>query len=65
MSQRESTLLWLKDMLEYLNHSQQQLQWTEDAQTVQVLTESMIRDLECCRRLCEELHQRAGLRLAA
>ena len=64
MSQRESTLLWLKDMLEHLTHCQQQLDWTEDVQTVQVLTESMIRDLECCRRLCEDLHQRAGLRMA-
>ena len=64
MSQRESVLLWLKDMLEHLNHSQQQLHWTEDPQTIQVITEGMIRDLECCRRLCEELHQRAGYRLA-
>jgi hypothetical protein len=64
MSQRESTLLWLKDMLEHLKHSQQQLSWTEDAPTVQVITESMIRDLECCRRLCEDLRQRACLRPA-
>jgi hypothetical protein len=64
MSQRESTLLWLKDVLEHLTHCQQQLHWTEDAQTVQVLTESMIRDLECCRRLCEQLRQRASCRLA-
>jgi hypothetical protein len=51
-------------MIEHLTHCQQQLSWTEDAQTVQVLTESMIRDLECCRRLCTDLHQRAGYRIA-
>lgn len=58
MSQRESNILWLKDMLEHLTHCQQQLNWAEDAETVQVLTESMIRDLDCCRRLCEELQKR-------
>jgi hypothetical protein len=65
MSQRQTTLLWLKDVLEHLKHCQRQLSWTEDGATVQVLTESMIRDLECCRRLCVELHERAGLRSAA
>jgi hypothetical protein len=64
MSQRESTLLWLRDMLEHLGNCQRQLSWTDDAQTVQVLTESMIRDLECCRRLCESIHQRAAFRVA-
>lgn len=64
MSRREATLLWLKDMLEHLTHCQQQLTWTEDPQTIDILAESMIRDLECCRRLCEELRQRARLRLA-
>ena len=64
MSRRESTLLWLKDVLEHLTHCQEQLNWTDDMQMVQVLTESMIRDLDCCRRLCNELHQRAGLTVA-
>jgi hypothetical protein len=64
MSQRDSKLLWLKDVLEHLSHCQEQLSWTDDGQTVQVLTESMIRDLECCRRLCEDLHNRADLQVA-
>ena len=64
MSQRETNLLWLRDMLEHLTHCQQQLNWTEDAQTVQVLTESMIRDLDCCRRLCEEVARRVQIRVA-
>jgi len=55
MSQRETNLLWLNDMLEHLKSCQQQLQWTEDNETVGVLTETMLRDLDCCRRLCESL----------
>ena len=64
MSQRESNLLWLKDVLEHLTTCQQQLTWAEDAETVQLLTEAMIRDLECCRRLCESMHRRASLQHA-
>jgi hypothetical protein len=64
MSQREANLLWLKDMLEHLASCQQQLQWTEDINTIAVLTEAMLRDLECCRRLCESLHRRADLQHA-
>jgi hypothetical protein len=64
MSQREANLLWLKDMLEHLASCQQQLQWTEDTNTIAVLTEAMLRDLECCRRLCESLHRRADLQHA-
>jgi hypothetical protein len=64
MSQRHTNLLWLKDMLDHLASCQQQLQWTDDPETIAVLTESMLRDLECCRRLCEALHRRAGLQHA-
>jgi hypothetical protein len=59
MSQRETNLLWLKDVLEHLRSCQQQLEWTEDTQAAQVLTETMLRDLDCCKRLCESLHARA------
>ena len=65
MSRRESELLWLKDMLEQLTACQQQLDWTQDVDTVAVLTESMIRDLDRCRRLCLDLHRRARLQVAA
>jgi hypothetical protein len=61
MSQRESNLLWLKDLLEHLTECRQQLEWAQDANAVRVLTETMLRDLECCRRLCEHLHRRSGL----
>jgi hypothetical protein len=64
MSQRDINLLWLKDTLEHLTTCQQQLEWTEDADTIHLLTENMLRDLDCCRRLCEALHRRSSLQHA-
>ena len=57
MSQRESNLLWLKDMIEHLSACHQQLQWTEDPDTIQMLAETMLRDLESCRRICESVRR--------
>ena len=62
MSQREDHVLWLKDMLEQLSASQKQLEWTEDAESVRLLTDNMLRDLERCHRVCETLRQRCGAR---
>ena len=59
MCQRESNLLWLKDLLAHLASCQKQLQWAENAEAVDVLTEAMLRDLESCRRLCEKLRRQA------
>jgi hypothetical protein len=59
MSQRETNLLWLKDTLEQLTATQQQLEWTSDPETNRVLTEAMIRDLERCTRLCSALQRRS------
>jgi hypothetical protein len=64
MSQRESNLLWMKDLLEHVMHCQQQLEWTEDVEAVHVLTETMLRDLESCRRLCASIHRRSDLAAA-
>ena len=64
MSQREANLLWMKDMLDHLQHCRQQLCWAEDDETIDLLTETMLRDLERCRRLCEELNRRSRLRRA-
>jgi hypothetical protein len=64
MSQRDVNLLWLKDTIEHLKNCQQQLEWAEDAETIEVVTETMLRDLECCRRICESLHHRASLQHA-
>jgi hypothetical protein len=58
MSQRDANLLWLRDILEHLSATRQQLEWAEDRDTIRVLTETMIRDLERCQRLCEALNPR-------
>jgi hypothetical protein len=60
MSQRDTNLLWLKDMLDHLAACRRQLEWAENPQAVQVITEAMLRDLDCCRRVCETLHQRTA-----
>jgi hypothetical protein len=57
MKQWHANLLWLKDMLEHLTDCHEQLEWTEDNSTFRILTETMIRDLDCCRGLCENLRQ--------
>lgn len=58
MSQRETNLLWLKDTLDHLRACQQQLEWAEDEETVYLVTDTMLRDLESCRRLCETVRRR-------
>jgi hypothetical protein len=64
MSQRDTNLLWLKDTLEHLTVCHDQLQWAEDGETVRLLTETMLRDLENCRRLCEGIRRRTLLQNA-
>jgi hypothetical protein len=59
MSQRDKNLQWLKDNLEHLTACRRQLEWAQDSETIHVLTETMLRDLECCRRLCEALRRRS------
>jgi hypothetical protein len=58
MSQRETNLLWLKDLLEHLGACRRQLEWAEDDEAVRVLTQTMLDDLERCQRLCEAIHRR-------
>ena len=60
MSQRESNLLWLKDLLEHLTTCQRQLEWAEDNETIRVLTETMLADLDRCKRLCETMQRRTA-----
>jgi hypothetical protein len=59
MSQRNDNLLWLRDTLEQLTQTRQQLEWTTDAEASRVLTESMLRDLERCKTLCEALRPKS------
>jgi hypothetical protein len=60
MKSGDSNLLWLRDTLEHLRGCQRHLEWTTDQASVHVLTETMLRDLERCRRLCELLQRRSG-----
>lgn len=61
MSRREANLLWLKDLLEHLASCQKQLEWAREAEAVEVITETMIRDLDRCRHLCDSLRQGSTL----
>ena len=65
MSHRDANLLCLRDTLEHLSVSQQRLEWTEDEETIYLLTEKMIRDLVRCQRLCESLRRRCSLERVA
>jgi hypothetical protein len=64
MGHRQTKMLWLRDMLEQLHRSHQQLEWANNPDTIRVITEAMVRDLESCRSLCEEINQRARVRQA-
>jgi hypothetical protein len=57
MSPRETNLLWLRDLLEHLASCQKQLEWAEDGESITVLTDAMLRDLERCQRLCEAIQR--------
>ena len=59
MSQRDAKMMWLRDILEHLTTHQQRLEWAEDQETIHILTQTMIRDLERCQRLCQELSRGA------
>ena len=58
MGHRETTMLWLRDSLEHLTNTRHQLEWAAEPDAVRLLTETMLRDLERCRKLVEVLHQR-------
>jgi hypothetical protein len=64
MTQREANLLWLKDTVDHLRGCEQQLEWAENGESAHFLIETMLRDLDRCRRLCEALHERACLQHA-
>ena len=56
MRDRQTTLLWMKDLIEHMTRCHDQLQWAGDGgPTETFLTEAMLVDLSECRRLCEKL----------
>ena len=61
MSQRQSNILWLRDVLEQLSACQEQLAWAEDSKTINLLAERMLRDLERCQQVCNGLRRRAAV----
>jgi hypothetical protein len=60
MSQRQADLLRLRDMLEHLWMYQQQLESFDDPSATNYLTEVMLRDLDGCRRLCQNLSRKSA-----
>ena len=54
MTDRQNKLHWMRDILEHLRHAQEQLPQANGA-TERYLAESMKRDLEEFRRLCDSL----------
>src|SRR5262249_45024214 len=58
MTKHENNLIWLKDMIEHLSDSREQLEWAQDCFALRMITDTMLRDLDCCRRLCESLQRR-------
>jgi hypothetical protein len=65
MNQREANMLCLRDTLEHLSSNQQRLEWMEDPEAIYLLTETMVRDLVRCQRLCESLRRRCSLERVA
>jgi hypothetical protein len=58
MSQRESHILWLKDVIEQLRDCREQLEWTEDPEMARMLLDRLMRDLDCGRKICEIIKSR-------
>lgn len=57
MSGRESNILHVRDILEHLSFCQKQLEWAEDRETIAILTETMLRELARCQRVCSTIHR--------
>ena len=54
MTERQTKLHWMRDILDHLRHSQEQLPLANDV-AQRYLAESMKRDLDEFRRLCDSL----------
>ncbi len=60
MRNRQSTLLWMRDLIEHLSTCQEQLQWAADGPAEAFLTEAMMADLSECHQLCEQIRHKPG-----
>jgi hypothetical protein len=61
MNQRQAYLLRMRDFLENLHVCHQQMEFAEAPDAVTYLTETMLRNLDSCRRLCQNLHRMQAL----
>ena len=57
MRDRQTTLLWMKDLIEHMSRCHEQLQWAGDGAGARFLTESLLVDLTECQMLCERLKE--------
>ena len=55
MRDRQTTLLWMKDLIEHMARCQEQLQWANEGPSARFLTDSLLVDLTECQKLCERL----------
>jgi hypothetical protein len=60
MKRRQSELVWLRDLIDQLSSCRQQLEWSQDSQATQYLTETMLRDLDSARRVCISLRRHSA-----
>ncbi len=58
MRNRQTTLLWMKDLIEHMSRCHEQLQWAPEGPSQSFLTDALMVDLTECRRLCEHLQTR-------
>jgi hypothetical protein len=56
---RQAELLRLRDLLDHLRVCEKQLEWSEDSDALLYLADTMLRDLETCRRICQSLRNDA------
>jgi len=57
MRDRQTTLLWMKDLIEHMARCHEQLQWAEEGASARFLTESLLVNLTECQMLCERLKE--------
>ena len=57
MTNLRDTMIWMKDLIDHMASCHDQLQWAGDSATRVFLAESLLGDLNQCRRLCEQLRQ--------
>ena len=55
MRDRQTTLIWMKDLIEHMRECHEQLQWAGEGAAGSFLADTLIADLAECRKLCDRL----------